>query len=183
MKRAWQKERDEFATAKRELCRAQLMIQVLEERWRKLVLAKYGASSEKLSDAQLSLLELEPGVSREEVKAESERGEEGLEGRPKRKRETKAHPGRQTLPADLARVEEIVPVPAGECLCGACGNEMPVIGYEESEQLDVKPAEYFVRVTKREKRACKGCGQGGVKTAPVAPSIVEKSLVSDRIVV
>ena len=183
MKRAWQKERDEFATAKRELCRAQLMIQVLEERWRKLVLAKYGASSEKLSDAQLSLLELEPGVSQEEVKAESERGEEGLEDRPRRERKAKAHPGRQTLPADLARVEEIVPVPAGECLCGACGNEMPVIGYEESEQLDVKPAEYFVRVTKREKRACKGCGQGGVKTAPVAPSIVEKSLGSDRIVV
>ena len=173
----------EVATLKRELCRAQLINQALEARLRKLLLAKYGPSSEKLSDEQLSLLELEPGVSNEEVKAESERGQEELDHRPKRKREAKRHPGRQTLPANLPRVEEIVEVPAAQCLCGACGNQMAVIGYEESEQLDVKPAEYFVRVTKREKRACSTCAKGGVKTVPVAPSIIEKSLVSDRIVV
>ena len=171
----------EVARLKRELHRAQLIIQVLEEQRRKLLLAKYGPSSEKLSDNQLRLLEFEPGVSGEEVQRESERGEEGLGHRPKRERKAKAHPGRQTLPASLPRVEEIVPVPAAQCLCGACQKEMPVIGYEVSEQLDVKPAEYFVRVTKREKRACP-CAKGGVRTAPVSPSIVEKSLVSDRIV-
>ena len=32
-----------------------------------------------------------------------------------------------------------------------------MIGYDESEQLDVEPARYFVRVTKREKRACRRC--------------------------
>ena len=173
----------EVAALKRELCRAQLINQALEARLRKLLLAKYGPSSEKLSDDQLRLLELEPGVSNEEVKAESDRGQEELAHRPKRKREAKAHPGRQTLPAHLPRVEEIVEVPAAQCLCAACQTEMAVIGYEESEQLDVKPAEYFVRLTRREKRACSTCGKGGVKTAPVAPSIVEKSLVSDRIVV
>ncbi|MCW5964897.1 MAG: IS66 family transposase, partial [Bryobacterales bacterium] len=31
--------------------------------------------------------------------------------------------------------------------------------------------------------ACSACGKGGVKTAPVAPSIIAKSLVSDRIVI
>jgi transposase len=36
-------------------------------------IAKYGASSEKLSDAQLELLEEEPGVSNVEVQAESQR--------------------------------------------------------------------------------------------------------------
>jgi hypothetical protein len=30
-----------------------------------------------------------------------------------------------------------------------------VIGHEESSQLDVEPAKYFVLVSKREKRACK----------------------------
>ena len=173
----------EVAGLKRELAWAKLKIQVLEEERRKLLLAKYGPSSEKLSDAQLSLLELEPGVSSEEVKAEAEREQEELEHRPKRKREAKPHPGRQTLPASLPRVEEIVEVPAAQCFCDTCQEEMAVIGYEESEQLDVKPAEYFVRVTKREKRACSTCAKGGVKTAPVAPSIIEKSLVSDRIVV
>ena len=41
---------------------AELKIRVLEERLRLVRIAKYGASSEKLSDQQLELLELEPGV-------------------------------------------------------------------------------------------------------------------------
>jgi transposase len=35
-----------------------------------------------------------------------------------------------------------------------------VIGYEESEQLDVEPARYFVLATKREKRVCRSCAAG-----------------------
>jgi transposase len=58
-----------------------------------------------------------------------------------------------------------------------------VIGYDESEQLDVEPARYFVRVTKREKRACRCCQAGTVTMAPLAPLIVEKGLASDRVVV
>ena len=52
---------------------AELKIQALEERLRLQLIAKYGPASEKLSDAQLELLELEPGVSDMEVQAESER--------------------------------------------------------------------------------------------------------------
>jgi hypothetical protein len=37
-----------------------------------------------------------------------------------------------------------------------------VIGYEDSSQLDVEPAKYFVLVTKREKRACQSCEDLGV---------------------
>jgi hypothetical protein len=47
---------------------------LLRELRRRNLLEKYGASGEHLSDEQLELLELEPGVSRAEVKAESERG-------------------------------------------------------------------------------------------------------------
>ena len=38
-------------------------------------------------------------------------------------------------------------------------------------------------VTKREKRACKGCPEGGVEAAPLPPRIVEMGLVSDRVVI
>jgi len=38
-------------------------------------------------------------------------------------------------------------------------------------------------VTRREKRACRNCKQGGVATAPVAPEIVEKGLASNRVVI
>jgi transposase len=58
-----------------------------------------------------------------------------------------------------------------------------VIGYETSEQFDVEPAKYFVLVTKREKRACQHCEQGGVAAAPAPARIIEKGLVSDRVVI
>jgi len=58
-----------------------------------------------------------------------------------------------------------------------------VIGHEQSEQLDVEPAKYFVRVIKREKRACRKCEEQGVVTAPVPPRIIDKSLASDQIVI
>src|SRR5580704_8538310 len=41
-----------------------------------------------------------------------------------------------------------------QCICGKCGKPTVVIGYETAEQLDREPAKYFVRVLKREKRAC-----------------------------
>ena len=58
-----------------------------------------------------------------------------------------------------------------------------MIGYDTSEQLDVEPAKYFVQVTKREKRACPFCPEGGVKAAPLPERIIDKGLVSDRVVI
>jgi transposase len=141
-------------------------------------IGKYGAGSETLSEAQLELLELEPGVSRVEVEAESKR-----EPLPARVKSSRPHPGRQTLPADLPRRERIIACPPEECVCSSCGQETKVIGYEESEQLDVEPAQYFVLVTRREKRACKPCEAAGVVTAPLPPRIIEKGLVSDEPVI
>src|SRR5690242_2402098 len=65
--------------------------------------------------------------------------------------------------------------------CTACGEETAVIGYDESEQLDVEPARYFVRVTKREKRACRRCST--LTAAPLAERIVDKGLASDAVVI
>ena len=167
----------------RELEYARLKIQVLEERLRRQRIAQYGPGSEKLSDLQLELLEEEPGVSNQEVQAESEREALPATGDEKKKRERRAHPGRQTLPAGLPRVEKIVACTAEQCVCGQCGAETKVIGYDESEVLNVKPAEYYVEVIKREKRACKRCEEQGVAMAPLPKRILEKSLVSDRIII
>jgi len=171
----------------RELAYARLKIQILEERLRKMLIAKYGRASEKLSDLQLELLELEPGVSSEEVEAESEREPFSSPDKPEdesaRQKNKRKHPGRQTLPAHLERVENVVACTPEQCICGGCGKETTVIGYEESEVLDVKPAVYFVRVTKREKRACRQCEEQGVAVAPVPECIFPKSLVSDQVIV
>jgi transposase len=164
---------------------SELQRSALEEQLRLKRIEKYGAGSEKLSNLQLQLLEEEPGVSQAEIEAESERAPlngEINEGVIQRKRKTQKHPGRQTLPAQLPRVERVIACPAEQCKCSVCGQEKVVIGYEISEQLEVEPAQYFVQVTKRAKRAC-GCGRGGVTTAPVAKRIIEKGLVSDGVVI
>jgi transposase len=142
------------------------------------LLEKYGPAGEKLSLEQLELLELEPGVSSAEVEAESERAQLKLP-----LKQAKKHPGRQELPAHLPRIEKLIACTPEQCVCGNCGKENSVIGYEKSEQLDVKPAEYFVVVTMREKRACKDCEEQGVDCAPAPVRIIEKGLASDRVVI
>jgi transposase len=141
----------------RELHWAQLKIQLLEEKLRQRRIQMLGPQSETLSNLQLELLEAEPSVTGEEVEAEAAR--EPIARQPARQR--KSHPGRQRLPENLPRVEEVIRCAEPDCRCAACGSETAVIGYDESEQLDVEPARYLVRVTKREKRACRNCEQGG----------------------
>ena len=167
-----------IAQLKSRLQYAELKIRVLEERLRLMRIEKYGASGEKLSQAQMQLFELEPVVSEVIEQAESEHAPVH---RPT-KRSTK-HPGRQELPANLPRVERILPCALDQRVCKRCGRETVVIGYEESSQLDVEPAKYFVLVTKREKRACRSCEDLGVVSAPLPPRIIEKCLASDRIVI
>jgi transposase len=157
----------------RQLHWAQLKIQVLEQELRQRRIQQLGPRSETLSNLQLELLaEEEPGTTRDEVEAETRR-------EPIRKRERKPHPGRKPLPEHLPRVEQVIHC-ASTC-CGACGSETTIIGYDESEQLDVEPARYFVRVTKREKRACRRCSI--VTAAPLVERIVEKGLASDAVVI
>ena len=169
----------QVALLERDLHWAQLKIQVLEEKLRQQRIKMFGPRSEKLSDLQLWLLEQEPSVSAEEVAAEAERPP--VE-QPASRRERKQHPGRRKLPESLPRVVDEIACSAEQCRCAACGEEMPVIGHDESEVLDVEPARYFVRVTRREKRACK-CAQGKVVSPALAPRIIEKGLVSDAIAV
>ena len=118
------------------------------------------------------------GVSRRK----SRRRASAQRSSPRRKRNVQ-HPGRQELPANLPRVERILTCTPEQCVCKRCGKETVVIGYEESSQLDVEPAKYFVLVSKREKRACRSCEEQGVVSAPLPPRIIEKCLASDRIVI
>lgn len=164
-----------IAMLERELQWAQLKIQSLEERWRQHLIRLYGPKSETLSDLQLALLEEEPSVTRDEVDAESRR--EPLAPQPPRER--KPHPGRKPLPENLPRIEQVIA--CTEPNCKSCGAETSVIGYDESEVLDHEPARWFVRVTKREKRACGKCSS--VAMPELAPRIVEKGLASDTVVI
>lgn len=101
-----------------QLALAELKIRVLEERLRLTRIEKYGVGSEKLSDAQLELLELEPGVSNIEVQAESQR-EEAVPATTRKRQ----HPGRQILPANLPRVERVLACMPEQSVCQGCGKQ------------------------------------------------------------
>src|SRR3954452_24938639 len=161
----------------RELRWAHLKIEALQEELRRERIAKYGTPSETLSDLQLELLDGEPGVTAEEVQAESLREPLVADQREERK----PHPGRQRLPEKLPRVEELIR--CTERNCKQCGAETMIIGYDESEVLDVEPARYFVRVVRREKRACRCCNGESLIMPEAAARIIEKGLASDRVVV
>jgi transposase len=174
-------EAEQIVLLTKELEWSRLKIQALEERLRLEMIRKYGPKSEKLSDNQLQLLDLEPGVSAGEVETESRR-EPLPAASATTKNKSGKHPGRQELPANLPRVERIIACTQEQCVCRGCGKDKVVIGYEQSEQLDVEPARYFVVVIRREKRACRSCAEG-VSAAPLPTRIIEKSLVSDRVVI
>jgi len=108
-------------TLEEKLRGAELENRYLRELLRLARIEKYGPGSEKLSDEQLALLELEPGVSQAEVQAESERVQLKL---PLRKApQPVKHPGRQKLPAHLPRVEKIIACTPEQCICSQCGKD------------------------------------------------------------
>ena len=170
-----------IAELERQLHWAQLEIQALREELRQRRIQQLGPKSETLSNLQLALLtEEEPGTTRDEVEAEArrERLDDPTTARAP-EREHRPHPGRKPLPEDLPRVTSVIA--CQERTCASCGEETAMIGYDESEQLDVEPARYFVRVIQREKRACRHCST--VTAAPLAERIVEKGLASDAVVI
>jgi transposase/uncharacterized coiled-coil protein SlyX len=166
----------------------EMHVQKLEEALRLERVNKYGKQSEKLSDLQLELLDHEPAVSGDEIETEAASGplpeaEQERTGERTPRRKNQQHPGRNELPAHLERIEEVVACAAEQCRCGKCGAETRVIGYEETEVLGMKPAVHFVRVIKREKRACKNCIKHGVVTAPVPERIAPKSIFADETII
>jgi len=177
-----------IAAKDRIIALSELKIQKLVEELRLERIKTYGKQSEKLSDLQLKLLDLEPSVSSDEVEGEIERGPlpestESDSATDKQRRARQNHPGRNELPAHLERVAKIIPCTPDQCTCGKCGDDTKVIGYEETEVLDMKPIEFFVTVLKREKRACSICVEQGVATAPVLVRIAPKSIFSDETIV
>ncbi len=159
---------------------SEMRVKQLEEQLRLMRIQRFGPHGEHLSVAQMELFEREPGTTLDEVAAEAARGPLPAE-QPAKIR--KQHPGRQTLPEDLPRVVKTIVCEPAQCVCGQCGAEKAVIGYEESERLDVEPAKFFVAVTRREKRACAACKQAGVVAAAAPAQIIDKGIVSDRVVV
>jgi transposase len=173
--------RNEQARAQRQeerAKRAELEVDHLRILLRLERIQKYGPGSERLSDAQLELLDLEPGVAPREIQLEADLPE------PEKKRTPRTtHRGLSTLPVELPREEVVIACHQDDCTCPQCQGEREVIGYETAQRLHRIPARYVVRVFKREKRACSKCPQAGVTTASQPAHIIEKGIGTNELVV
>jgi len=108
-----------IAQLKSKLQYAELRIRVLEERLRLMRIEKYGASGEKLSQAQMQLFELEPVVREMIEQAESEHA-------PVHRSTKKSvkNPGRQEWPPNLPRVDRILACAPDQRVCKRCGKKL-----------------------------------------------------------
>jgi transposase len=163
--------------------RAELEVKHLKEVLRLERIAKYGPSSERLTDAQLELLDSEPGVKALEVQLEADLPEADKEVSVTPKKVRTARRGAESLPEHLAREEVIIPCAYADCVCPCCQGQREIIDYESSSRLHRLPPQYIVKVLKREKRACKRCEEGGVITAPLPAQIIAKGIGSNELVV
>ena len=114
---------------------AEYKVRVLEEKLRLVRIDKYGPWERKTFRCTTGALGLE-ARSQQRRSASRERSR-AIKANPQR---AQKHPGRQGLPADLPRVEQIIACTARQCVCGNYGRETTLIGYETAEQLDVEPA-------------------------------------------
>lgn len=135
----------------------------LQVRLHNALRALYGRKSEKTSADQLALLfeELEgevPDAAREIVAAAQDEVDHP-EDAPKPPR---GRGGRSALPSNLPREPRTVRVPDELRTCAKCGREKAVIGHISSDLLEFVPAQFKIIEERREKLACKSCGDGVV---------------------
>jgi transposase len=176
--------RQALERAQGELARLQRVIALKDEQIRLLNFKIFGPKGEKLSPQQIQLLFQEVSVMAGEVEQEADRAEAQKPVRLAPSPQARAsHPGREPLPEQLERREEILPCRPEDCHCDKCGAQRPLIGYETREELAYEPAKFWVRVIKREKRGSHCLDEQGVATAPAPAQIVPKGKLSNPFIV
>ena len=131
-----EKERTSFA-----LNEIQQKYERLEEKYRYLQKLFFGKRSEKLTpeDKLQGRLFNEGETSSQESNNGPEDEKEGS-GITLVKQYNRRKAGRKPIPSGIPRIEEIHDLSSEEKKCGCCGKSRPVIGKEESEELDFIPA-------------------------------------------
>jgi transposase len=137
--------------------------------------AQYGRSSEKLNADQLAftLEDVEQAVAAIEAQ------EDKASPAKSRERAAKRRSNRGALPENLPRIVETIAPEDTRCPC--CRTPMHEIGADESQRLDIVPAQYRVIVTRRPKFACRACS-GAVVQAPAPERLIKGGLPTERLV-
>ena len=172
LKRLVLEARQELATKDAELARSQDANTRLWETLRQLQRAQFGRKSEKLDPDQFNFAMEETEQALAESQADTDKSVSAPE---KKKRSV----NRGALPAHLPREEIIVEPEDKSCPC--CGNAMHVMGEDQSERLDVIPAQFKVIVTRRPKYACRACEEAVVQ-APAPARLIEGGIPTEGLI-
>ena len=138
----------------------------------------FGKRSEKLNEDQLALGLDDLDVARAELEALAEQAAAAA-GQKKERARREPGTARASLPAHLARVEEVILPDETECPC--CGGVLHCIDSDISSRLDVIPVQYRVIVTSRPKMACRACSDG-VFQAPAPKHVVPGGLPTEALI-
>jgi transposase len=142
-----------------------LYIAELEERIALLTAKRFGPSSEKQKKGEKDPAPLSQSSTTE--------NEETLTVPAHQRRRA----GRKPLPNHLPRVDIVYELDDENLYCPEDGHRLVVIGEETSEQLDFVPQQLQALRHIRLKYGCPCC-QSGVKTAPLPPQPIPKSIAS-----
>jgi transposase len=112
----------------------------------------FGKSSERFIDDESQLRLFETGD--EQDRGDETEDEQEEDSKPKRRRRKKKS---EKIPEHLRRKVIEADVSPEERMCSCCGDEMPIIGTDVTERVDLIPAELFVWEIRRHKRACGKC--------------------------
>lgn len=92
-----------------------------------------------------------------------------------RRKPKKGH-GRKPIPDDLHREKIVIDVPMAEKVCSCCGSEKQQIGEDVTEELEYKPAVFFVNQFIKPKYVCPNCPDNGVTMAPMPSRPIDKGI-------
>lgn len=157
-----------------------LLIESLQAEIRQLKSRQFGRQSEKSSQRSADRSNTLPG---EEGTLP---GEEGGELQPARKR------GRQTgQPAPQRRryehlpvIEELLVLPAEECLCQKCGAPRTALGTEDSEQIEIEITAHRRRIRRqRYRRSCRCPDEPVTISAPLPAKLIPKGVLGTSVFV
>jgi transposase len=160
-----------YETAQAEVDKLHLLIKQMQR-------ALYGRRSEKLDpdQLQLALEDVEQALGTAAAALDDAGAASTARGA---RSSSPARRNRGALPVHLPREEVVIEPEARACPC--CGGALHVIGEDVSEQLDVVPAQFRVRVIRRPRYGCRAC-EGAPVQAPAPARLIDGGLPTEAMV-
>jgi transposase len=166
---------DDLETLKAMLLAERMQNERLRQIIKEMQRHRFGRRAETLPEDQmlLGLEDVEQAVAGDEAAADQ------MTPADRAARGEKRRSNRGSLPAHLPRIEAVVDIDDKTCPC--CQGELHQIGEDQSERLDIVPAQFRVLVTRRPKYACRNC-EDGVLQAPAPARLIEGGLPTEATV-